>query len=376
MKLVMTLLVRDEDDILEDNLRYHFARGVDFVIATDNGSSDRTPEILSRYEDAGLLQMVEEPPPEEWFPRHQGRWVTRMARMAATEFDADWVINNDADEFWWPVMGSLKDVFAEVPERYGALVAPRSEFVPRPDGPGSPIDRLLVREAVSRTSTKIAHRGSADVLVHSGSHVIESESGADILHRPRKLMRPLVSGDDAAPDTTFVPVPHWPVRILHLPIRSFAQYERLAKHAASGATGGRRRALREAQDAGGLTALYERLVRDDAAIDRGLRSGQLVRDDRLRDYLARCPDPATSGPAIIDSEAVSGQNGSKDVEEELADIEFETSLATVLTERSMSERTARLTTRLDRLVNRLKEARELQPTVKRGRRRPPWRRAR
>ena len=40
MKLVMTLLVRDEEDIVEDHLVYHLNQGVDFVIATDNNSVD------------------------------------------------------------------------------------------------------------------------------------------------------------------------------------------------------------------------------------------------------------------------------------------------------------------------------------------------
>lgn len=98
MKLLMTLLVRDEEDILEQHLDFHLGHGVDFVIATDNLSQDRSGEILRRYERAGRLRLLDEP--EDNYS--QAKWVTRMARMAATEYGADWVINSDADEFWWP----------------------------------------------------------------------------------------------------------------------------------------------------------------------------------------------------------------------------------------------------------------------------------
>ncbi len=45
-----------------------------------------------------------------------GPWRTDMARLAATDFGADWVINTDADEFWMPSGGTLKEVLASVPE--------------------------------------------------------------------------------------------------------------------------------------------------------------------------------------------------------------------------------------------------------------------
>jgi glycosyltransferase involved in cell wall biosynthesis len=57
MTLVMTLKVRDEEDVIEDNLRFHRALGVDFFVVMDNGSVDRTPEILARYQDAGLAHV-------------------------------------------------------------------------------------------------------------------------------------------------------------------------------------------------------------------------------------------------------------------------------------------------------------------------------
>ena len=54
MRLVMTLLVRNEADIVDAQIAFHLHAGVDFVIATDNGSDDGTIEILERYERAGV----------------------------------------------------------------------------------------------------------------------------------------------------------------------------------------------------------------------------------------------------------------------------------------------------------------------------------
>ena len=98
MKLVMTLLARDEADIVESWLAFHLNAGADFVIATDNRSEDGTTDVLERYAREGHVHLIREPGED----LRQDEWVTRMARLAATEFAADWVINSDADEFWWP----------------------------------------------------------------------------------------------------------------------------------------------------------------------------------------------------------------------------------------------------------------------------------
>lgn len=102
----MTLLVKNEEDILEQNLIFHKEKGVDFFIVTDNNSTDRTPEILRKYKEKGWIKEIIE---EKATDYRQKIWVDRMVWRAKTVYNANWVINADADEFWYPASGSLKE---------------------------------------------------------------------------------------------------------------------------------------------------------------------------------------------------------------------------------------------------------------------------
>src|SRR3990172_9558556 len=141
MRLVMTLLARDEADIVDAQIAFHLNAGVDFVVAIDNRSVDGTTEILERYERAGRLHLIR----EEGDVMRQAEWVTRMARLAATDFGADWVINSDADEFWWPRGGSPKEILSAVPRHYGVVRGFQRHFAPRPEEEGHFAARLTVR---------------------------------------------------------------------------------------------------------------------------------------------------------------------------------------------------------------------------------------
>ena len=77
-RLVMTLLVRDEVDIVRDNIEFHLNHGVDFIVATDNGSVDGTREILADFERLGLAHILDEPVQDF----SQWKWVTRRALLA------------------------------------------------------------------------------------------------------------------------------------------------------------------------------------------------------------------------------------------------------------------------------------------------------
>jgi hypothetical protein len=295
MRVVMTLKVRDEEDVLADNLRFHLAQGIDFFIVTDNGSTDSTPEILERYERAGLAAVTREPSAD--FHDMGQEWVTRMARAAASEHDADWVVHGDADEFWWPLDGTLRETLASVPDDYGALIGARAEFVARPPGEGHWSERLDVRESRALLRPKVAHRGEPNAIVlHRGGHdVAFVESGQDLRSALRPPGRAVLRGvreEEGGGGGEPVPAPIFSVRILHFPVRSLEQFRHRVDAALLHDPGrGPRARLKERYETEGVEGLYADLYLDDAAIDAGIAQGRLVRDTRLRDFLPQCPDP-------------------------------------------------------------------------------------
>jgi hypothetical protein len=291
----MTLKVRDEEDILADNLRFHLAQGVDFFVITDNGSTDSTPEILDRFSSAGLARVTSEP--SEDFHNRGQEWVTKMARAAAAEHGADWVVHGDADEFWWPLQGTLREALTKVPDRYGALIGARTEFVARPPAPGHWSERLVVRERRALLRPKIAHHGDRNAIVlHRGGHDVAFVGAGETLRSAlRPPGRPVLRGvreEEGAGGGEPVPAPNFSVRILHFPVRSLEQFRRRVDAALLHDPGrGPRARLKKRYESEGIEGLYADVYLDDDAVAEGVRNGRLVRDTRLRDFLALCPDP-------------------------------------------------------------------------------------
>lgn len=277
MRLILTLLCRNEADIIASSVDFHLSRGVDLIIATDNGSSDGTAAILEGYQRQGVLQLIHEPS----HTHDQAVWVTHMARLAAAEHGAHWVIHSDADEFWWESGSDLKAALAAAPAEAEALLVERRNFLPPPVDidPATPFHMgQTIRERLSLNSLgrplppKVCHRAHSAIAVSDGNHAVT-------LHG-RTLKAQACSG----------------IEILHFPVRSYAQLERkiregaeaLARNtrvpAAVGSTW--RHLYNHHLVRGTLPAYYAGLRPDPAALATALEKGDLVEDRRLQQALA------------------------------------------------------------------------------------------
>jgi hypothetical protein len=286
----MTFRARDEVDIVDAWLAFHLNAGADFVVAMDNRSQDGTTDVLERYAREGHVHLIHEPGED----LRENEWVTRMARLAATEFGADWVINSDADEFWWPRGGSLGAVLSAVPERYGTVSAFLRGFVPRP-GDGSFAERMTVRF-------------SALAPINDPASLYRPIR--KVIHRAHPQIR-LTRGNHAVADSPFTPLRGWfPVEVLHFPIRSVEQTAHKAeifgtafeRHVARAPTG-YHRTMFQALRNGRIDEHYASLLVDDDELERGRVDGRLVIDTRLRDALrtiAAGGTPAFPVPTLVE----------------------------------------------------------------------------
>jgi len=240
------------------------------------------------------------------------------------------------------------------------VLAPRTEFVARPDGPGPFWERLTVRERRTSLRPKIAHRPEPDLVLRRGAHDIDFEEG-EIARAGRPLLRG-IRDRETFDDGRLVFAPVFPARVLHLPLRSFDHYrQRVEVMLRGGFDDQVREELAAAREAGRLDEMYAELAVDDDAVAAGIEAGTLVIDDRLRRVLPHFADGAGQGPApaaIPDEE----------VEAERADVAFEGMRALTRAQQNLIRQRDKLRRRVNRKERKLRQARFKADELRRSRR--------
>lgn len=208
LKVTMTLLVRNEQDILEENIWFHQSQGVNSFIIMDNLSSDRTKDIILNIAKEIDVEYIFQP--EDNY--NQSIWVTAMAQRAFSIHRADWIINNDADEFWLPDSGTLQELLAATsPEigtlrvrRYNAILSyEKSDPLLATSHPR--YSDLFERDSINNLGQPLPRK-----CIHRASETSEISPGN---HNVKGLTGDTVDIDDG-------------IKILHYPYRSIEHYKR------------------------------------------------------------------------------------------------------------------------------------------------------
>jgi len=267
-RVAMTLRCKNEADIIRQNIAYHLPK-VEFLIVTDNGSTDGTREMLAAFE-SDRVTIIDDPAPIY----EEAELVDRVIRMARDR-GADWIINSDADEFW---AGDFQAVAQRYRRRwYSRLWAPSFRMHPcwaENAGEPDPIARMRWRaRAPDHAFQKVFHDTGRYLKIALGNHNVAVRGGRKTLLSPDEM------------------------RIYHYQWRGFAHYLRKCVEGAKAHEssplpkihGKHYRRVYSFWKAGGdegVRDLYEREVYVPES-----RMGELVRDDTVADALGLTRSP-------------------------------------------------------------------------------------
>jgi len=141
MRIAMTLGDVAAPDVLDAQIAYHLHVGVDVVLVPASIAIGPVREVLDAYARQGRLHVVDVAE-----PRASAR--ARLARLAGADHHADWIIDAQPGEFWWPREHNLHRVLAPVPPRYGVVQGLVRRFVPRVEDGGPFWKRMTLRPSL------------------------------------------------------------------------------------------------------------------------------------------------------------------------------------------------------------------------------------
>jgi hypothetical protein len=145
MKLALASSVGAAAEALEAHIDFHLGAGVDAIFI--GASRADVPERLVRRTGVHVVERADE-------------------LLPAAESGADWVIEGDVNEFWWPRGGTLKELLELIAPAFGSVQALPREFVPVKQTTEAFSERMIHRLVHGRPQRRHVRRtgGEGDVV--------------------------------------------------------------------------------------------------------------------------------------------------------------------------------------------------------------------
>lgn len=183
LRLVATILAKNEADIIGRVIEHHIEQGVQQIIVTDNNSTDDTRKIAASYPE--VVEIIDEAGDDH----NQSVWVTRMAQLAC-KWSPHWIIHLDADEFWYNLR-SLSKCTAPVAKCERMYLHPPWEEMNHSYYLN--FDHLPIPQ-----ECKIAHRPDPEIVIEHGNHNANRDSATSEMFRHHYPIRSLAQWEQKA----------------------------------------------------------------------------------------------------------------------------------------------------------------------------------
>lgn len=202
-------MFKDEEDVAEHVLMHMVDEGVTGIIVADNMSTDGTrAKILqaAEYAESKGVHLVLEIDDEPGY--YQSQKMTELARKAADEYGAEWIVPFDADELWYG-NDRVGVVLSSLPKAVDVVACSiTNHFATGVDPEGTnPFQTMEWRQAEPQALPKVAFRWSPDAKIEQGNHAVTLPSSFP-----------------------YAPVPA--LKLRHFPYRSFEHFVKKAKNGA------------------------------------------------------------------------------------------------------------------------------------------------
>jgi hypothetical protein len=173
--IALITMIKDEEDIVFENLVWHFCVGFRKFIIIDNNSTDRTRDLVEKFRrrcmGKAIVLVVDDPIIEHI----QSRMMTGAMLMAHSIWpEVQWVFPVDGDEFFCP-RKSLKNILDQISLDKNVILFGQYNYCPTKKHDSYDFQKPFYENLIFRTKLvpklgKIALRPRNDLVISQGNH--------------------------------------------------------------------------------------------------------------------------------------------------------------------------------------------------------------